>query len=50
MRSRGINLRRYLAAAIAVGSLLSSATVASADSVSDQKAKVDQLATQLDNL
>ena len=50
MRSRGIILRRYLAAAIAVGSLLSSATVASADSVSDKKAKVDQLATQLDNL
>ena len=49
MRSRGI-LLRYVAAAIAVGSLLTSATVANADSVGDQKAKVNQLADQLDNL
>ena len=34
MRFRGILLRRSLAAAIAVGSLLTSATVANADSVS----------------
>lgn len=50
MRSRGILLRRSLAAAIAVGSLLTSATVANADSVSSEKQKVDQLADQLDNL
>jgi cell wall-associated NlpC family hydrolase len=50
MRSRGIHLRRYVAAAIAVASLLSSATIARADGVSDQKAKVNQLADQLDNL
>jgi cell wall-associated NlpC family hydrolase len=50
MRFRGILLRRSLAAAIAVGSLLTSATVANADSVSSEKQKVDQLADQLDNL
>ena len=50
MRSKGIHLSRYVAAAIAVGSLLSSATVVRADSVGDQKAKVNQLADQLDNL
>ena len=50
MRSRGIFLRRSLAAVIAVGSLLTSATVANADSVSSEKQKVDQLADQLDNL
>src|SRR4026207_2063738 len=50
MRVRGILLRRSLAAAIAVGSLLTSATVANADSVSSEKQKVDQLADQLDNL
>ena len=50
MRSRGIHLSRYVAAALAVGSLLSSATVVGADSVGDQKAKVNQLADQLDNL
>ncbi len=49
MRSRGI-LLRYVAAAIAVGSLLTSATVANADSVGSQQAKVNQLADQLDNL
>ncbi len=50
MRSRGILLRRSLAAVIAVGSLLTSATVANADSVDGQKQKVNQLADQLDNL
>ena len=49
MRSRGI-LLRYVAAALAVGSLLTSATVANADSVGSQQAKVNQLADQLDNL
>src|ERR1043165_5587772 len=50
MRSRGRTLHRYLAAVIAVGSLLPASTVAHADSVGDQKAKVNQLADQLDNL
>jgi cell wall-associated NlpC family hydrolase len=50
MRSRGILLRRSLAAVIAVASLLTSAQVAKADGVSDQKQKVSQLADQLDNL
>ena len=50
MRSRGILLHRSLAAVIAVGSLLTSATVANADGVRAQKQKVDQLADQLDNL
>lgn len=50
MRSRGILLHRSVAAVIAVGSLLSSATVANADGVGDQKHKVNQLADQLDNL
>ena len=50
MRSRGIIINRYVAAVIAVGSMLPSATVAHADSVGDQKAKVNQLADQLDNL
>src|SRR3954452_10300283 len=50
MRLRGILLHRTLAAAIAVGSLLASATVANADSVGTEKQKVDQLADQLDNL
>src|SRR3954453_13537658 len=49
MRSRGI-LLRYFAAAVAVGTLVSSATVANADTVSDQKAKVSQVLDQLDNL
>jgi peptidoglycan DL-endopeptidase CwlO len=49
MRSRG-SLRRSVAALIAVGSLLSTATVARADDVGSQKAKVNQLADQLDNL
>jgi len=50
MRLRGILLHRTVAAAIAVGSLLASATVANADSVGTEKQKVDQLADQLDNL
>ncbi len=50
MRSRGILLHRSLAAVIAVGTLLTSATVANADSVDSQKEKVNQLADQLDNL
>ena len=50
MRFRGITLHRYLAAVIAVGTLLPASTVAHADSVGDQKAKVNQLADQLDNL
>ncbi|MEP7046266.1 MAG: NlpC/P60 family protein [Ilumatobacteraceae bacterium] len=50
MRSRGILLRRSLAAAIAVGFALTSATVVNADSVGSQKQKVDQLASQLDDL
>ncbi|MEP7115841.1 MAG: NlpC/P60 family protein [Ilumatobacteraceae bacterium] len=50
MRSRGILLHRSLAAAVAIGSLLASATVVSADSVGSQKQKVAQLADQLDNL
>ena len=50
MRSRGILLRRSLAAAVAVGSLLMSATVVSADSVGSEKQKVAQIADQLDNL
>jgi peptidoglycan DL-endopeptidase CwlO len=49
MRFRGIHLRS-LAAALAVCSVLSSVTVASADSVGSQKQKVAQLADQLDNL
>jgi cell wall-associated NlpC family hydrolase/uncharacterized coiled-coil protein SlyX len=48
MRSRGFH--RSVAAAIAVCSLLASATVASADSVGSEKQKVAQLADQLDNL
>jgi cell wall-associated NlpC family hydrolase/outer membrane murein-binding lipoprotein Lpp len=50
MRSRGILLHRSVAAAIAVGSLLSSATLVSAGSVDSQKQKVDQIAGQLDDL
>lgn len=50
MRSRGIIFHRYVAAVIAVGSMLPSATVAHADGVGDQKAKVNQIADQLDNL
>ncbi len=50
MRSRGIILHRSLAAVLAVGCLLTSATVADASSVGTQKQKVDQLADQLDNL
>ncbi len=50
MRFRGILLHRSVAAVIAVGSLLSSATVANAGAVGNQKAKVDQLADQLDSL
>ena len=50
MRSRGIILHRSVAAVIAVGSLLTSATVANAGSVATQKQKVDQLADQLDDL
>jgi peptidoglycan DL-endopeptidase CwlO len=50
MRSRGILLHRSLAAVIAVGTLLTSATVANADSVDSQKQKVNQLADQLDDL
>ena len=49
MRFRGIHLRS-LAAALAVCSVLSSVTVASADSVGSEKQKVAQLADQLDNL
>jgi len=48
MRSRGIQLR-IAAAAIAVGSLLSSSVV-NADSVGTEKQKVDQAAAQLDDL
>jgi peptidoglycan DL-endopeptidase CwlO len=50
MRSRGILLYRSVAAVLAVASLLSSATVANADSVGSEKQKVNQLADQLDNL
>jgi peptidoglycan DL-endopeptidase CwlO len=50
MRSRGILLHRSLAAVIAVGTLLTSASVVNADSVATQKQKVDQLADQLDSL
>ena len=50
MRSRGILLHRSFAAVIAVGSLLSSATLVSAGSVGSQKQKVDQIAEQLDDL
>ncbi len=49
MRSRG-SLRRSVAAVIAVGSLLSTATVVHADDVGSQKAKVNQLAVELNNL
>jgi len=48
MRSRGIQLR-IVAAAIAVGSLLTSSVV-NADSVGSEKQKVDQAAAQLDDL
>jgi cell wall-associated NlpC family hydrolase len=48
MRSRGFH--RSVATALAVCSLLASATVASADSVGSEKQKVAQLADQLDNL
>ena len=50
MRSRGILFHRSVAAAIAVGSLLSSATIVSASSVDSEKQKVDQIAGQLDDL
>jgi peptidoglycan DL-endopeptidase CwlO len=50
MRSRGILFYRSVAAVLAVGTLLSSATVANADSVGSQKQKVAQIADQLDNL
>ena len=49
MRSRG-SLHRSVAALIAVGSLLSTATVSHADDVGSQKAKVNQLAVELNNL
>ena len=49
MRFRGIHLRS-LAAALAVCSVMSTVTVASADSVGSEKQKVAQLADQLDNL
>ena len=48
MRSRGIQIR-IVAAAIAVGSLLTSSVV-KADSVGTEKQKVDQAAAQLDDL
>src|SRR3954465_3637951 len=48
MRLRGIFLHRTVAAAIAVGSLLASATVANADSVGSEKQKVDPAAAHLD--
>ncbi len=50
MRSRGILLRHSLAALVALGSVLSTSLAVHADGVSDQKHKVDQLATELDNL
>ena len=50
MRSRGFLFHRSVAAAIAVGSLLSSATIVSAGSVDSQKQKVDLIAGQLDDL
>ena len=50
MRSRGFLFHRSLAAAVVVGSLLSSATIVSAGSVDSQKQKVDQIAGQLDDL
>jgi peptidoglycan DL-endopeptidase CwlO len=50
MRSRGILFHRSLAAAVAVCSLLASATVAGASSVGSEKQRVAQLADQLDNL
>jgi peptidoglycan DL-endopeptidase CwlO len=50
MRSRGILFHRSVAAALAVCSLLASATVASAGSVGSEKQRVAQLADQLDNL
>lgn len=49
MRSRG-SLHRSVAAVIAVGSLMLSTGSVKADSVGSQKAKVSQLADQLDNL
>lgn len=50
MRSRGFFFHRSVAAAIAVCSLLSSATIASASGVGSQKQKIAQIADQLDNL
>ena len=50
MRSRGNLFHRSLAAAVAVCSLLASATVAGAASVGSEKQRVAQLADQLDNL
>jgi cell wall-associated NlpC family hydrolase len=50
MRFRGILLHRSVAAAIAVCSLLATATTASASGVQSEKQKVAQLADQLDNL
>ena len=49
MRCRG-SLRRTVAALIAAGFVLSTASIVTADSVGDQKARVDQYAAQLDDL
>jgi peptidoglycan DL-endopeptidase CwlO len=50
MRSRGILFYRSVAAVLAVVTLLSSATVANADTVGSEQQKVAQIADQLDNL
>lgn len=49
MRCRG-SLRRTVAALVAVGFVLSTASIVTADSVGDQQARVDQYAAQLDTL
>lgn len=49
MRCRG-SLRRTVAALIAGGFVLSTASIVTADSVGDQKARVEQYAAQLDDL
>lgn len=49
MRCRG-SLRRTVAALIAAGFVLSTASIVTADSVGDQQARVDQYAAQLDDL
>ncbi|HEY7628575.1 MAG TPA: NlpC/P60 family protein [Ilumatobacteraceae bacterium] len=49
MRCRG-SLRRTVAALIAAGFVLSTASIVTADSVGDQKARVEQYAAQLDDL